>query len=162
MSTPLIDSFSAAHTYRMALWARTLVLGMGLLLCGGGAALLVFGARGANSAPVALLCAAVPLGALGAYLLLGGIRARVVLTPDAIESYGAFTVQRLARSDIAGRRVLRLNYGQSVTQLIPREPGMKKLKLSTSSLRTDATFDAWIRDIPDLDALEAQAAEAEI
>jgi hypothetical protein len=135
---------------------------MGLLLCGGGAALLVFGTRSANPAPAALLCAAVALGALGAYLLLGGVRTRVVLTADAIESYGAFKVQRLARSDIAGRRVLRLNYGQSVTQLIPREPGMKMLKLSTSSLKTDAALDAWLREIPDLDVQEAEAAQAEI
>src|SRR5262249_25519099 len=102
------------------------------------------------------------LALFGGYLLLAGLRARVVLTADAIESYGALMVRRLARADIKGRRLLQLQYGQTAVELVPRDPGTRSLKLSRSGMRTDAALDAWLSSIPDLDVREAEAARAEI
>jgi hypothetical protein len=164
VSAPFLEGLEPAHTYRMVPWARVLVLAVGLAFCGGAAVLALMVSRSANPAHglLTLVLSVLPLAILGACLLLGGWRSRVVLTTNAIESYGAFTVRRLARGDIAGRRLLRLNYGQSVVELVPREPGMRTLKLSPSSLKTDAALDEWLSSLPDLDIREAEAARAEI
>jgi hypothetical protein len=148
----------------MALWARALVLAVGVaFVCGAAAMLLLTARRESPSAgAVPLLVVALPLGLFGAYMLLGGLRSRVVLTVDAVESYGAFTVRRLARSDIKGRRLLQLQYGQTAVELVPREPGTRPLKLSKSGMRTDAALEGWLNSIPDLDTQEAEAARAEI
>ncbi|HKD54923.1 MAG TPA: hypothetical protein VKB72_11985 [Steroidobacteraceae bacterium] len=162
MSTPLLEGVESTHTYRMALWARALVIGVGLAFLGGAAALLLLVGRRANASAGAALIAGLPLALLGGYLLLGGLRSRVVLTVDAIESYGALLMRRLARSDIKGRRLLRLQYGQTAVELVPREPGARPLKLSRSAMRTDAALETWLDSIPDLDIQEAAAARAEI
>jgi hypothetical protein len=147
----------------MALWARVLVLGVGIAFAGGAIALALLVPRANPSGgAMGLVVASLPLALLGGYLLLGGLRARVVLSGDTIESYGAFTVRRLARSDILGRRLLRLQYGQTAVELVPREPGMRPLKLSRSGMRTDAALEAWLNSIPDLDVREAEAARAEV
>lgn len=164
MSLPLTEGLEAAHTYRMTLWARVLVLGMGLASLGGaaGLALLIAHGEGPSASAMPVLVAALPLVLFGGFMLLGGLRSRVVLTVDAIESYGAIMVRRLARSDIKGRRLLRLQYGQTAVELVPREPGARPLRLSRSGMRTDAALDAWLNSIPDLDIQEAEAARAEI
>jgi hypothetical protein len=162
VSTPLLEGFETAHTYRMALWARALVLAVGVAFLGGAAALALLIGRSANPSAAAVVVPTLPLVLLGGYLLLGGLRSRVVLTANAIESYGAFTVQRLARSDIKGRRLLQLQYGQTAVELVPREPGAKPLKLSRSGMRSDAALEAWLNSIPDLDVQEAAAAQAEL
>jgi len=147
----------------MAWWLRVLVLGVGLAFLGGAAALLLLVTPGANpSAGMVTQLFAALLALFGGYLFLSGWRARVVLTTDAIESYGAFMVRRLARSDIKGRRLLRLQYGQTAVELVPREPGARPLRLSKSGMRTDAALEAWLNSIPDLDVQEAEAARAEI
>jgi len=81
---------------------------------------------------------------------------------DAIESYGALLMRRLARSDIKGRRLLRLQYGQTAVELVPREPGARSLKLSRSAMRSDAALETWLNNLPDLDVQEAADARAEI
>src|SRR5262249_41119078 len=159
-----MDGLGPVHTYRMAFWARALVLVVGLAFLGGAAALAFLLLRGdrPSGGAVTLLVGVLPLTLLGGYLLLGGLRSRVVLTADAIESYGAFMVRRLARSEIKGRRLLRMQYGQTAVELVPREPGARPLKLSRSAMRTDAALDTWLNSIPDLDVQEAAAAQAEI
>jgi hypothetical protein len=163
MSTPFLEGLEPAHTYRMVLWARVLVLVVGIAFVGGAAALALLGGHSPDpSAGVVTLVVSLPIALFGAYMLLGGLRARVVLSGDTIESYGACTVRRLARSDILGRRLLRLQYGQTAVQLFPRARGARPLKLSRSGMRTDAALDAWLNSIPDLDAREAEAARAEV
>src|SRR6516162_2511667 len=127
MSTPLLEGLESAHTYRMALWARAMVLGVGVAFLGGAAALALLIGRSANPSLAAVVVPTLPLVLLGGYLLLGGLRSRVVLTADAIESYGALMMRRLAHSDIKGRRLLRLQYGQTAVELVPREPGARSL-----------------------------------
>jgi len=115
-----------------------------------------------SSAAAPLLIGLPPLMLLGAYLLGSAWRAKLVLTEDAIELHGLFRVRRLGRSDIAGRRMQQLNYGQTMTELVPNIPGTRPLKFSQSSMRSDALLDAWVSALPDLDARDAQASEAEI
>lgn len=79
-----------------------------------------------------------------------------VANADAIAVEDVCTHKTLLRSNIAGRRVLRVPY-VSTPVLMPGVPGEKKLKICMS-LPTDAAFTVWLSDFPDLD--EAQLAES--
>jgi hypothetical protein len=151
------------RTYRMARWVYWLVVPVGALFCALGVALVVLlgdqlGSSGALGALALLVAASV---GFGAWIIAATLRSKVVLTQDAVTVHGPIRVRRLARADIAGRRLLSLQYGQKVLVLSPKDPRVHVLKIS-SSLRTDAVWDAWIGALPDLDAEEARALEAEV
>jgi hypothetical protein len=160
-----LEGFEYPRTYRMAPWAYALTIGAAVLMLalGIGALVLIMRAYGSASAGLLLMSVLVlPLELLGLYLLASALRTSLVLSADAIEVHETFRVRRLARCDIAGRRLLKLNYGQTMTQLIPSGAGMKPFKFSQSGLRTDAFFDAWMASLPDLDAQEILASEAQV
>lgn len=151
------------RTYGPALWVRmvavvvgvafgALALGMGWLL-----------GRQAHSpgalAGVALLVTA--LGAFSAWMIAGTLRSKVVLTADGVEVHGVIRVRRLARADIAGRRLVSLQYGQKMLVLSARDPCVRELRIS-SAIRTDAAWAAWVGGLPDLDAEDARALEVEV
>jgi len=151
------------RTYRAARWVYVLTIPVGLAFCGLGVALAYLLGGEAQSAGalagVALLVVAV--AAFGAWMLAATLRPKVVLTEDAVEVHGLVRVRRLARADIAGRRLLSLQYGQKLLVLRAKDPRVRALKIP-SSMRTDAVWDAWVQALPDLDAQDAQALEAEV
>jgi hypothetical protein len=154
------------RTYRMPLWVRFLGSLVGCLLAAGGLALAALGtlpvvqSPSGPASPVLLLPAAA-LMCFGAYLLASVARSKVVLTADAIEVHGILSVRRLARDAIAGRRLQWANRQQGWL-LCPKDTSAKPLRVASSTFRADALYDAWINALPDLDAQEARAAEAEI
>lgn len=151
------------RTYRAARWVYLLTVPVGLAFCALGVALAwLLGSQTQSPgalAGVALLATAV--AAFGALMMAATLRSRVVLSFDAVEVHGLIRVRRLARADIAGRRLLSLQYGQKMLVLCPKDPRVRALKIA-SSMRTDAVWDAWVGALPDLDAQEAQALEAEV
>ena len=149
------------RTYRLTTSLRLLLTVVGVALGAGGVALASIPAwdRAADGAP--LLIVALALGVLGLFMLAYVWRWHLVLNADTIEVHGLFGARRLARAQIAGRRLLTVQCGQRVLQLVPTE-GARPLKLSPSYLKTDAVYAAWIDALPDLDALDLQASEAAI
>lgn len=162
MSTPLVAAPDYPRTYLVRLWARGLLIIVGCLAIAGGVGLYLTSARGPAGFEMPALLVIVVFVLFGVCLLAAVWRSKVVLTQDAIEVHGLFTVRRLARSEIAGRRLLRVNYGQTVTEIVPNTEGVKPLKFSSSSMQTDRVLDSWLGALPDLDARETQAFEAAI
>jgi hypothetical protein len=140
-----------------------LTIPVGLAFCGLGFALafLLGGQAQSAGALAGVTLLAVAVAAFGAWMLAVMLRSKVVLTEDAVEVHGLVRVRRMARADIAGRRLLSMQYGQKVLLLCAKDPRVRDLKIA-SSMRTDAVWDAWVRALPDLDAQEAQALEAEV
>jgi hypothetical protein len=97
---------------------------------------------------------------LGIFLIASIFRSIVTLRADAIIVQGMFSSRTLLRSQIAGRRILPTQYVTTLV-LVPHSAHQKKLKLALA-LRTDAAFDAWFADIPDLDAKEVAESEAKL
>jgi hypothetical protein len=152
------------RTYRAALWLRLLVslVGAAFFALAGVLAFLLVGQARSPGALAALALLVIGVAAFGAWMTATMLRSRIVLTEDAVEVHGLIRVRRLARADIAGRRVVSLQYGQKLLVLSARDPRVRDLKISSSSVRTDAVWDAWIGAIPDLDARDAQALEAQV
>lgn len=162
MSTPFAAQPDYPRTYHMASWSRGLLIIVGGLAVAGGAGFYLVSAGQSAGFSLSLLLVMVTFVLFGLCLLSAVWRSRVVLTADAIEVHGVFTVRRLARADIGGRRLLRVNYGQTVTQLLPNAAGLKTLKFSSSGMQRDGVLDAWIAALPDLDAKEAADSAAEV
>jgi hypothetical protein len=149
--------------YRLALWNRALGIALGVLLAGPGALGLLWVALQLGSHPVVavleiMACAVL---AAGVWMMASALRTRVVLTADAVTVQGAIRTRQMARADIAGRRIVSLQYGQKITVLYPKEPRGPQFKLP-QSLRTDAAWDAWLQAVPDLDAQQVRELEAEV
>jgi len=151
------------RTYRAARWVYVLTIPVGLAFCGLGVALAFpLGGQAQSAGALAgVTLLAVAVAAFGAWMLAAMLRSKVVLTEDAVEVHGLVRVRRMARADIAGRRLLSLQYGQKVLLLCAKDPRVRDLRIA-SSMRTDAVWDAWVRALPDLDAQEAQALEAQV
>jgi len=97
---------------------------------------------------------------LGAFLILSTACSRITLSADAITVQETFSSRTLLRSQIAGRRILPTQYASTLV-LVPRSHGAKKLKLPLI-FGTDAAFDAWFANFPDLDAEEIQQSEVQL
>lgn len=163
---PALPAGSYPRTYRMALWVYLVMVPVGLAICAAGIWLAFLLTRQQQTSPAAVagvVALVAVVGGFGAWLIASALRSKVVLSEDAIEVYGAVRVRRLARAEIAGRRLLSAQYGQKMLLLEAKDPRTPALKLSSySSLRTDADWDAWMASLPDLDAQEVQALEAEV
>jgi len=139
-----------------------LVIGVGLALAAVGL-IVAAGPNGHPSrSPLSFLWVLACVTLLPCILvLICARRSKLVLSEDAIERHGVFSVRTLARCDIAGRRLVRVR-ANSITLLVPRGQGVKTWRLSFSSFKTDALLEAWIASLPDLDALDLSAAEAQL
>ncbi|MGO9804290.1 MAG: hypothetical protein ACLPTM_04820 [Steroidobacteraceae bacterium] len=151
------------RTYRLALWLRMLVIGVGVLFGAPLAVALVWlAARGASAGtlePVAL--GALLLGAFGAWMIASALRTQVLLTQDGISVRWAIRTRQMNTADIAGRRLLRIQYGQKITALYAKDAQRRELKIPTG-VRADAAWDAWLQALPDLDAQQVRELEAEV
>lgn len=98
--------------------------------------------------------------ALGGTAILAVRRERWTLREDAIEFRELGRTRRFRREEIAGRRIVPLQYGQRMLVLELRG-GRKPFQIGMG-VRTDAALDAWLAALPDLDALERARAEQEL
>jgi hypothetical protein len=164
VSTAQAAAFDYPRTYRGSRAGRVfgVIVAVGLLAAFVVMPLLLISAKKGNAAlpPALLLMFLMPM-TMGLYVLLGSLRSRVVLTADAIEVYGAFSTRRLMRAEIAGRRTVQVKNG-SVTELIPSAPGQKSVRFNVAQFGGDSVLDAWLTSLPDLDARDRAASEAEI
>jgi hypothetical protein len=100
------------------------------------------------------------IGALFGVVMLGAaFVSKLLLEQDAIELRELFGTRRLARAQIKGRRTLPTNPPTLI--VVPAEPGLRKISIS-AGMRSDAVLEAWLAALPDLDAAELRASEAEI
>lgn len=152
------------RTYRAALWLRLAVsaVGAAFFVMAGALAFLLGGQARSPGALAGVALLVIGVAAFGAWMIAAMLRSKIVLTGDAVEVHGLIRVRRLAREGLAGRRVVSLQYGQKMLVLSAKDPRVRDFKISFSSLRTDAVWDAWIGALPDLDAQDAQALEAEV
>src|SRR5580658_9363036 len=146
------------HVYRFKLWLIALICFLALLIGGSGVMLL----RQANTQPhdaaSLMLIALFPI-AMGAYLLLRGLRSRIVLEGTRIEVRGAFIEKSADRSEIEGFRTISSRNG-SYTRLMLKE-GRGSITIS-KSFDTDDFYREFFQKIPDLDERDRQALLDEI
>lgn len=152
------------RTYRVSLGWKLFLVGFGILFgLGGIAGVILLPSPHGRFGTATLLADAVCAGfaGLGVYFLLYAWKYRVVLTADGVELVGPFRSRRLSCEEIEGRRTVRNQNGPRTLVLVPRDTGVKKLKISLV-LKTDAMFDAWIARLPDLDQQELHRSEQEL
>jgi hypothetical protein len=97
----------------------------------------------------------------GAYLVRWILGFRIVLTADAIEFGSAPTATVLRRDEIAGWRTLQPSNGPAILVLVPRDSLRQPVKIQ-KLFQSDAAFESWLAQLPNLDAQDRQAAEQEI
>jgi hypothetical protein len=132
---------------------------------------LVFAAGLDDSVGLALgfmLALGCVLSILAALPVASALKSKVVLDSERIEVQRLFSSRSLQRSEILGRRVAKSNDGFRTggTWLIPRgsdngEDAENKITIS-NELNADSVLREWIDSVPDLDAPERLASEAEI
>lgn len=114
--------------------------------------------------PVSKIAGTIVLGGVALvllWLLAVGLTYKVTLTGDAIAVSHSGWVRVLRRSEIVGRRETRGNRNRRWVALIPTDPRAGPLRLP-ADLATDASFEAWIAGLCDLNAEDLGASEAEI
>ena len=109
-----------------------------------------------------ILLGAVSFGfvALGSLVVWSVLTSRLTLYADAIESKDLFSVRRLRREEIVGRRILPTRYISTLV-VVPRHPKRKSLKIAMI-LVTDEAFDEWFDSLPDLDAADLAQSQREM
>jgi hypothetical protein len=158
-----------AEQRREGVWPRVYRLrrGQRLFLGGLGAVGIAGGLGGAvailleGKEPPALALIPLAFVILGAYLVAAVRVGRVVLYEDAIELVELGKGKRRLRKDeIAGLRLIRMQYGQAQLRIELR--GGKKPVKAHWVHESDEVLQAWLSSIPDLDARERAQAEAEL
>jgi|HubBroStandDraft_6_1064221.scaffolds.fasta_scaffold964579_2 hypothetical protein len=149
--TSRAPSYPASYKYR-GFWLILSVL-VGLAMGLGGVAALLYTLIIDQSLPLQrrLIFGAFCIGdiALGSYFVAYVMKARLVLYADAIEDRGLFGTRRLPRSEIAGKMVM--FSGCQTIFLYPKSRSQRKMMVQVV-FPTDQTFDAWMADIPPIDA----------
>jgi hypothetical protein len=158
-----------AELRREGVWPRVYRLRRGQRMFLGGVAVVAIagGLLGAGAvlldanAPRALALVPLAFTAVGGYLAAAVRVGRVVLYEDAIELVELGRGRRRVRKDeIAGRRLVRMQYGQAQLRLELR--GGRKTVKAHWVHESDPVLEAWLASIPDLDAVERARAEAEL
>jgi TPR repeat protein len=140
--------------------------GLGLVALVASLVGLGFGAAHYTDAPgigAIVLVVSVCLGfaALGAYMIADTLASTIILDTDRIEYRHLFRRQRIRLDEIAGRKIQRTGNGPATLILVPRDVGTKKFKIPCVH-RTDAVFDDWLKQLPDLDVIDAKRAQEEL
>jgi hypothetical protein len=113
--------------------------------------------------PVSKVAGVSVLGVLALVFLWQSVlqlASKITLTDDAIASSLCGRERVLTRADIAGFREVRHRSRRFLT-IVPIDPRLKPLTLGPD-LATDASFEAWIAALPDLNAEDFKASEARI
>lgn len=158
------DSPAWPRTYGVSLGWKLILVPLGVLFAAAGVGGFVFLASSAHDLGLqtwaTLFASAITLGfaGLGVYIVASALKYRVVLAEDGVELLQPFRSRRLSRAEIQGHRTLRPQQGPRILVLVPRNPAVRKLKISRI-LKTDPTFDAWVAGLQDLDRHELQQSE---
>jgi hypothetical protein len=134
------------HEYRMKAWYRSILLIFGAFAVSGG---IVMGFLASRTAPnsLPLVMTAVFLF-FGVYLLALAVRSRVIIDGNHIEIRGAFTDHYADMNEIEGYRTISSRNG-TYTQFY-LTGGRRPITLSVH-FDKDEAYDAWIREVSDLD-----------
>lgn len=149
------------RVYRLRRGQRRFLLALAAVAILGGLALSAALLRDPKEPPALGL---VPLVfvALGALLVAAVRTGRIVLYEDAIELVELGKGRRrLRREEIAGFRVVPMQYGQAQIVFERRGQDRKPVKAHWAH-ETDPVLAAWLADLTDLDAQERARAEAEL
>jgi hypothetical protein len=148
------------RVYRLRRGWRNTFVGLGAIFAVGGIVGALFAGRMSEFFAGQVVMAVVFSGfaLLGVFTMLGMLRTRVVLHAETIELHGVFSNRSLWRPDIAGRRLMPMQYGPPVIRLVPRAESPSRPIVMPQFLETDSAFEAWVAAIPDIDAQEATAA----
>ncbi len=142
------------HEYRKRLYARLVYAGLGITE---GVLGYVLGFTNVitttHPAPAYVLIAFLISG--GMFLLLYGLRTKVIIQGDRIEATGAFTTRKADAADIVGYRWVATR--QSRTRRLYRRSGGSILV--QTELATDDFFERWFQRFPNLDD-ETSAAQS--
>jgi len=153
------------RTYRPGESTRALQRGAGVLfVLGAGLMCVFFHPRSGLSGPASMftprmlgLGLAACYAAFGVYLVLLSRRAELRLEDGAVALRGALWTQRWAVVDIAGRRAEM--YGRLVSSpasmVLTRKDAKAGRLVIPPIFVTDAFYDTWLRQFPNLDALDA-------
>jgi hypothetical protein len=143
---------SLPRVYRLNPGKLRIAMGLGLTIAA--ASLVAATWIGFTSAEIGtrgiyvLACLVAAGGA--AYTVLAAMRTRVLLWPDSLEITRALDSRRVPRAQIIGRRLIEPDEGPAFVELETRHEYFQTLRIP-SALQTDAHFDAWLAEIPDLD-----------
>jgi hypothetical protein len=166
-SVPSAEVFNPSHyphTYRVSASGRVTYCFLGaLIVVGGLAGVWYFGTGHETKTAIeafALVAVCLAFVILGAAIILIMLTTKIVLSVDAIASHGFLGVRRLRREDIAGSRSTRTR-STSILVLVPKRPGMKKLKIN-QIVQRDSVLNAWLKTLPDLDAQDLARSQSEI
>lgn len=138
--------------FPMKAWKKMFGLLFGVALCAGSWFLGTMTAA-KSSGPAAWLPAAF-LFATGIYLLAWVVRSRLVIDGSRIEVQTAFTNRSADRSQIEGYRTIQTRNGNYKQFQLRDGAGYLSVR---NDFDTDADFDAWMRQIPDLDLRDREA-----
>lgn len=143
--------------YRLKTWILTLYMLLGIGFIGGGlfVAWMSMSQSSSGAAGLPFLLLFVP----GGYLLLAGLRSRVVVDGSRITVRGAFQEKSADLSEIEGFRTIN-SRNSSYRQLVLKE-GRGNINLQTS-FNTDDDFREWFQNITDLDERDRQSLLDEI
>lgn len=102
---------------------------------------------------------AMAIALVGAGAIYQCLHTRATLTTTTVELHDAFRTVTLRRDQVAGKHIGEAKYGISVTQLIPRDEGVRPMAL-WSTLSTDGELQDWLESLPDLDQPANRASAA--
>jgi hypothetical protein len=158
-------SFEYPRSYRIRLGWRLFLIPFGVAFGLGGLAavgMAISEGNPANPSAVPFLIAlGLAISAMGFYAVIDTLRSKITLGPDAVERVDLRGRRLLRYDDIAGIRITRPANGTATLVLFPKDARARKLKIPLM-FKTDAAFDAWLEGIPNLDAIDAQAALASV
>src|SRR5579863_10134237 len=137
---------ASQHEYRMKAWYRSLFLILGAPAVAGGIVMCVLAFKGANMALPIIMTAV--FSGFGIYLIALAMRSRVIIDGNRIEIRGAFTDHFADLNEIQGLRTISSRNGKYTQFYLNSGRGTLTLP---NHFDKDEAFDAWMRQIPDLD-----------
>lgn len=149
---------SYPRTYRFPVGVRLLLAVMAIAVVAVGAFIALHTGVRANDLTGVWILNGI-LFAVAAWLVVMGLRTRLVLHADSLDHRGAFVSRRIAFAQILGRR--RVHNSRRGTMIVPR-PGNGRPFAVSGDIQRDAHFDAWFARLPDLDAAEHAASLAQV
>jgi hypothetical protein len=143
---------SHPRVYRLKPGRLRIAIGLGLTIAAAflvAATWICFASTEIGTRGICVLACLVAAGG-ATYMALAAMRTRISLWPDSVEITRALDSRRVSRAQIIGRRLIEPGEGPAFVELETRHEYFQTLRIP-SALQTDAHFDAWLAEIPDLD-----------
>jgi hypothetical protein len=143
---------SQPRVYRLQPGKRRIAIGLGLTIAAASlvaATWICVASADVGTRGIYVLACLVAAGG-AAYMVLAAMRTQISVWPDSVEITGALESRRVSRAQIIGRRSIEPDEGPAFVELETRHEYFQTLRIP-GALQTDAHFDAWLAEIPDLD-----------